>query len=151
MGPLTLQEARDDGWVQQKAAESPHFYSMWALFDFNKVVWSTMGQQVLTWFGMFFVVAFSSCLDVAAIEMDMGKQLDVNYELGEVVGWSNFFSGITGGFTGSYIFSQTIFTYRTCRNRIVGVIVIISEFGVVIMPGTYVVVGWVSGRVVVEE
>ena len=91
------------------------------------------------------VVAFSSCLDVAAIEMDMGKQLDVNYELGEVVGWSNFFSGITGGFTGSYIFSQTIFTYRTCRNRIVGVIVIISEFGVVIMPGTYVVGEWVGG------
>ena len=40
---------------------------------------------------MVFVVAFSSCLDVAAIEMDVGQPLDVNSELG-VVGWSNVVS-----------------------------------------------------------
>ena len=35
-----------------------------------------------------FVVSFSSCLDVAAISMDMGEALDVNHEL-TTVGLSN--------------------------------------------------------------
>ena len=38
--------------------------------------------------GMVFVVSFSSCLDVAAISMDMGEALDVNNEL-MTVGISN--------------------------------------------------------------
>ena len=54
-----------------------------------------------------------SSLDVLlAIQMDMGKQLDFNHEL-ITVGISNTLSGLLGGFTGSYIFSQTIFTFRT--------------------------------------
>ncbi|CBJ30034.1 conserved unknown protein [Ectocarpus siliculosus] len=60
---------------------------------------------------MIVVVAFSSCLDVAAIEMEMAKRLDFNGEL-QTVGWSNVISGLFGGFTGSYIFSQTIFNLR---------------------------------------
>jgi MFS superfamily sulfate permease-like transporter len=104
---------------------------------------------------MVFVVSFSSCLDVAAISMDMGEALDTNNEL-MTVGISNckqislagiiqstvscelfavlrlltfaftppVVSGLTGGLTGSYIFSQTIFTYRTgCRSRWIGVLV----------------------------
>ena len=51
------------------------------------------------------MVAFSSSLDVAAIQMDMGRQLDFNHEL-VTVGISNLLSGVTGGYTGSYIFSQ---------------------------------------------
>ena len=94
------------------------------------------------------MVSFSSCLDVAAISMDMGEALDTNKEL-MTVGISNckflaslrvihrgfpdiflspsfspVVSGLFGGFTGSYIFSQTIFTYRTgCRSRWVGALV----------------------------
>lgn len=64
-----------------------------------------MPSQTFTWLGMYFVVAFSSSLDVAAIEMNLGTQLNYNYELC-TVGWSNLVSGLTGGFTGSYIFSQ---------------------------------------------
>ena len=64
--------------------------------------------------------------------MDVGKPLDVNSEL-QVVGWSNVVSGMCGGFTGSYIFSQTIFTCRSgCHTRLVGLIVAISELGVVV-------------------
>ena len=39
-----------------------------------------------TWLGMFFVVAFGSCLDVAAISLDMGQRLDYNHELKTVSG-----------------------------------------------------------------
>ena len=42
-------------------------------------------------------------------------------------------SGLTIGFTGSYIFSQTIFTYRTGTNsRWVGFLVALSFLGVVL-------------------
>lgn len=49
---------------------------------------------------MYFVVAFSSSLDVAAIQMELGRNLDFNHEL-KTVGLCNLISGLTGGFTGS--------------------------------------------------
>ena len=42
----------------------------------------------LSWVAMVVVVAFSSCLDVAAIEMEVKKPLDYNHEL-STVGLSN--------------------------------------------------------------
>ena len=104
------------------------------LFDFAKVEWSQVPSQVVTWVSMTFVVSFSSCLDVVAIEMDMGAELDINHEL-STVGLSNIVSGLTGGYTGSYIFSQTIFTYRTgTDSRVVGVVVVIAEFLIFAAP-----------------
>ena len=80
------------------------------------------------------VVAFSSSLDVAAIQMDMGKALDFNRELISV-GISNALSGLTGGFTGSYIFSQTIFTFRSGTNsRVCGLVVVLVELGLFVLP-----------------
>ena len=65
--------------------------------------------------------------------MDMGEPLDTDREL-MTVGWSNLISGCLGGFPGSYIFSQTIFTYRTkCRTRSVGLIVLVTELAVFFM------------------
>ena len=44
-----------------------------------------------------------------------------------VVGWSNVASGLLGGFTGSYIFSQTVFTCRSgAHSRVVGAVVAAS-------------------------
>ena len=73
-----------------------------------------------------------SCIihQVAAIEMDMGSALNTNAEL-ITVGVSNVFSGIFGGFTGSYIFSQTIFGFRTGFHfRSVAIVMIILEVAV---------------------
>merc|ERR1711965_1115272 len=83
---------------------------------------------------MYIVVAFSSSLDVAAIQMDMGRQLDFNHEL-ITVGLSNLFSGVTGGFTGSYIFSQTLFTFRTgTTSRACGIFVAASQYLLFLAP-----------------
>ena len=63
--------------------------------------------------------------------MDMGEALDVNRELA-TVGIGNLMSGCLIGFTGSYIFSQTIFTYRTgCRSKWVGILIMIMFIAVV--------------------
>ncbi|KAL4099366.1 hypothetical protein PRIC1_007172 [Phytophthora ramorum] len=130
---VSLDEARDYGWVSP-ASDPAGFVQMFDLFDFSQMHWNQVPKQFTTWLGMTFVVAFSSCLDVAAIEMDMGSQLNINHEL-KSVGWSNVVSGLLGGYTGSYIFSQTIFTYRSKTNsRVVGVCVIISEFAIVLVP-----------------
>lgn len=83
---------------------------------------------------MFLVVAFSSSLDVAAIEMEVGLPLDYNTEL-YTVGMSNVLSGLTGGYTGSYIFSQTIFNLRRKVNtRLCGFVVAACELVVVVLP-----------------
>ena len=47
----------------------------------SRIYWSALPPLFPTWLGMFFVVAFGSCLDVAAISLDMGQRLDYNHEL----------------------------------------------------------------------
>eukprot|EP00804_Cyclotella_cryptica_P022109 CCRYP_011586-RC/>CCRYP_011586-RC protein AED:0.10 eAED:0.10 QI:247/1/1/1/0.2/0.36/11/319/943 len=130
-GGWTIEEAREGGWVGETSPPVP-VVDLFHLVDFGKVRWDLFKDLIPTWLGMTFVVSFSSCLDVAAISMDMGQALDTNNEL-MTVGISNFVSGCLGGFTGSYIFSQTIFTYRTgCRSRWIGILVGLSFLAVVI-------------------
>ena len=77
---FTLGEMRDLGLV---APEEPSAnpLGVWELFDFAHVHWELLPGAFPTWLGMYVVVAFSSSLDVAAIQMDMGKQLDFNHEV----------------------------------------------------------------------
>eukprot|EP00039_Didymoeca_costata_P030147 m.28074 g.28074 ORF g.28074 m.28074 type:complete len:986 (+) comp7970_c0_seq1:124-3081(+) len=134
IGHWNLDDARQSygyGWVAN-ATTTPPFYEGWKLYNFPIVHWDAIPPQIGTWLAMYFVVAFSSSLDVAAIQMELGRPLNFNHEL-STVGLSNLFSGLTGGFTGSYIFSQTIFTMRSgLHTRMVGnvlnVIMIASFF-----------------------
>lgn len=129
-GPGAIAEARGQGWVGKATGEPPSAADVFGLVDFGAVRWECFPRLMTTWMGMFVVVGFSSTLDVAAISMDMGEVLSTDSEL-ITVGVSNFISGMCGGFTGSYIFSQTIFQYRTrCWSRWVGVIVACSELGI---------------------
>lgn len=83
---------------------------------------------------MIVVVALSSSLDIAAIELELGSKLDYNHEL-RTVGLSNIVSGVLGGYTGSYIFSQSIFTLRAgIRSRVTGYVVAIVELISVLLP-----------------
>lgn len=121
------------GWVDS-GASSAKFWLLWEHFRFDLVQWHVIPAQIPTWIAMFFVVAFSSSLDVAAIQMELGRSLNFNTEL-KMIGLSNFFSGITGGFTGSYIFSQTIFTLRTkVDSRGVGAVVVLFTIVAVMIP-----------------
>ena len=133
----SLDTVREEGWVGEVAPSVP-VGDLFHLVDFSQVRWDLIGHILPTWVGMVFVVAFASCLDVAAISIDMGEALDTNHELATVgmcnckfllvVSWElvmsnsslppycfypTVMSGLSMGFTGSYIFSQTIFTYRT--------------------------------------
>jgi len=131
----SMDDAREEGWMSSIETEDGQpFWYVWQMFELSKVEWEQIPNQFVTWLSMTFVVSFSSCLDVVAIEMDMGKELDINHEL-KTVGLSNMISGVSGGYTGSYIFSQTIFTYRTKTNsRLVGLVVFVSEFLLFLAP-----------------
>lgn len=131
---FSLGDMRTMGLIAPVAESPPNPFSVWALFDFEHVHWSLVPCALPTWLGMYVVVAFSSSLDVAAIQMDMGKQLDFNREL-ITVGISNLASGLTGGFTGSYIFSQTLFTFRTgTSSRLCGLTVLVLQFTLFLLP-----------------
>lgn len=130
---MTLEEARDAGWVSA-ADDPPPWYLTWSYLRFDKVVWSVLPPQIPTLIGMTFVVALSSSLDVAAIELELKRPLDYNHEL-STVGLSNCLSGVTGGYTGSYIFSQSIFSLRAgIRSRLSGYILALSEAIIVVLP-----------------
>lgn len=106
----SVEEATEMGWIPKTDAP-PVWYRTWDFLKFDKVIWWALPSQALTLLSMIFVVALSSSLDVAAIELELKQPLNYNHEL-MTVGLSNIISGLTGGYTGSYIFSQSIFSLR---------------------------------------
>ncbi len=125
----SLKDAREDGWLfaNDSSTDVADLRDVVALYDLGRVSWKALPSLTPIWCSMVVVVGFSSCLDVAAIEVDLGKPLDMDAEL-TTVGVSNTIAGCLGGFTGSYIFSQTIFTCRAgCRSRIAGLVVVVCE------------------------
>lgn len=130
-----LEGARDAGWVGEVSPPVPVSDLFHQLqFSWSAIRWDLINEILYTWVGMVFVVSFASCLDVAAISMDMGEALDTNQEL-KTVGICNILSGLSCGFTGSYIFSQTIFTYRTqVHSRWIGICFMIVFLYVVTSP-----------------
>ena len=129
----SIEDATETGWIR-KTEEVPAWYQTWDYLQVGKVDWGALPQLWLTWVGMLFVVALSSSLDVAAIELEMKEPLNYNKEL-RMVGISNFVSGLTGGYTGSYIFSQTIFSLRIgVRSRISGFSIAFFTLLVIVVP-----------------
>ena len=154
----TLQDARDAGWVGQAPDDSSDSsseddsggrgllsyscFAPWRMYFPEDAAVSTILMLVLrclpkvaiVWVGMVLVVAFSSSLDIAAIEMELGRPLNYDAELCNSVGLGNLVSGLAGGFSGSYIFSQTILNLRShVADRRSGLIVAFVELGLVFL------------------
>ena len=129
----SLEDAREAYLIAPLTHSEPFYYS-WDVFRLGDVHWGQLPRQFFRWLGMFIVVAFSSSLDVAAIEMELNKPLDYNKEL-QTVGVSNIISGLFGGYTGSYIFSQTIFSMRRkVSTRVCGLVICVSELVIITLP-----------------
>eukprot|EP00884_Botryococcus_braunii_P017695 jgi/Botrbrau1/4609/Bobra.60_2s0094.1 len=135
----SLQQAADLGWVMQPEP-GRNFWEIYQLFNIHDlkldgIYFPAMLEQVPKVMALFFVVAFGSCLDVAAIQADSPEPLDYNHEL-KTVGLSNLVVGLSGaGLTGSYIFSQTIFSMRAgIESRLHGMIIAVSEIALFLLP-----------------
>ncbi|GFR39589.1 hypothetical protein Agub_g49, partial [Astrephomene gubernaculifera] len=136
-----LRRAQEEGWVMPPTAGATQFWQLWGLYHLQPgspglgVSFGAMLAQLPKLAGLFLVVCFGSCMDVAAIQSDMPTPLDFNREL-LTVGVSNMVTGALGaGYTGSYIFSQTVFTMRQgVFNRINGLTIAMVELLVFALP-----------------
>ena len=132
---VSVDEAREAGWLPHK--EGPRSQTLgdtYKFLVFDKVVWSALPSQIMTLISMTFVVTVSSSLDIAAIELELDTPLDYNREL-TTVGIANVLSGLTGGYSGSYIFSQTIFNLRSgVKDRFAGFTLALVEAFVIVVP-----------------
>ncbi|DBA02254.1 TPA: hypothetical protein N0F65_007664 [Lagenidium giganteum] len=138
----TVDDARSAGFL---ATEGPSISlsRIYGLFDVFKVHWRVIPSQVPTMMSMFLVISFASSLDIAAIRMGTESTMDYNEQL-QTVGASNLVSGLTGGYTGSYIFSQTMFSFRFYPNeveercpgfsRLIGLTLAVCELGIALLP-----------------
>jgi hypothetical protein len=77
---MDIEEARERGWIGE-AEPAGDWTETWKYIDFSSVRWEAMPQQFVTMVSMTLVVALSSCLDVAAIELELGKKLDYDHEV----------------------------------------------------------------------
>lgn len=129
----SVAQATDYGWIRAMDPP-PVWYKTWDYIRLDKVQWDILPNLLLTEFGMILVVALSSSLDVAAIELEVKRPLNYNREL-RMVGMSNLMSGLTGGYTGSYIFSQTIFSLRAgIQSRVAGYALAGCQIIVILLP-----------------
>ena len=109
----------DNGTVVAEAVphEWPGLVQPWQAFYVGKIQWGALSACIPTWFAMYFVVAFSSCLDIAAIQLELGRALDFDREI-RTVGLANLFSGCTGGFTGASLFMFCFMYVVTTRTSL---------------------------------
>jgi SulP family sulfate permease len=137
---VTLEQAMDANWVIRPAEGREPFWELWGLFNISDlqlsgIYFPAMAQQVVKTLGLALVVIFGSAMDIAAIQQDTPQKIDFDREL-TTVAVSNMATGVAGcGYTGSYIFSQTIFTMRAgVYSRWNGVVVAASELVMFALP-----------------
>jgi MFS superfamily sulfate permease-like transporter/CRP-like cAMP-binding protein len=137
---ITLVDAQASGWVMPPAEKAVEFWKLWDLYNLQDwklsgIYFPAMFRQLGKAAGLLLVVVFGSCMDIAAIQQDVPYKIDFNKEL-TTVAISNIATGVTGiGYTGSYIFSQTVFTMRAGVNsRINGWVIAGAEFLVFALP-----------------
>ncbi|GAB4817875.1 hypothetical protein N2152v2_004921 [Parachlorella kessleri] len=137
---VTLKQAQHAGWAMEAPEGSQKFWELWDLynihgFNLDGVYLQAAVRQVGKFFGLLLVVCFGSCMDIAAIQQDTPQKIDFDREL-RCVAVANMVVGVAGcGYTGSYIFSQTVFTMRAgVFSRWNGVVVVIAEFGLFLLP-----------------
>lgn len=129
----SVQQVSEQGWIRA-IQEQPHWTRTWDYLRLDLVEWAVLPHLILTELSMICVVAISSSLDVAAIELELKRPLNYNSEL-KMVGISNFLSGLTGGYTGSYIFSQSIFNLRAgVKSRAAGYVLATAELLFFLIP-----------------
>ncbi|KAJ0395928.1 hypothetical protein P43SY_009333 [Pythium insidiosum] len=139
----SMEDARAYGYFSPDTT-TISLVEVYKLFDFSSIHWEVMfPRQLPTLLSMFLVIAFASSLDIASICMGTSSAMDYNEQL-RTVGACNLASGLVGGYTGSYIFSQTVFSYRFHPaqleeeypgfSRLVGLTLALCELAIAMTP-----------------
>ena len=67
---MSLEDARAEGYIKN-ITEQQSWTTTWEHFDLSQMRWGVLPGLFPTWLAMYLVVAFGSCLDVAAIQLSM--------------------------------------------------------------------------------
>lgn len=130
------------GWIGSDTIPSTNFrfWTVWQLYNFRAfftggIAWPIVLHASQSTIPLALVVAFGSSMDIAAIQADVPEELQYDKEL-ITVGTSNLTAAVLGvGFTGSYIFSQTLLLLRqSITSRVAGLIVVLAEFAAFALP-----------------
>eukprot|EP00887_Chlorella_sp_A99_P005390 scaffold1.g5390.t1 len=145
---VSMADAQAARWVLKPSQGPAYFWqarvfpamvSLWGMFNLQHglggIYWPALAAQGIKCAGLFLVVCFGSCMDIAAIQQEMPEKIDFNAEL-TTVALSNMATAAAGlGYTGSYIFSQTVFTMRAgVFSRLNGWLVCLSELALFVLP-----------------
>ncbi|KAL4431193.1 hypothetical protein ABPG75_006449 [Micractinium tetrahymenae] len=139
---MSLDEAREAGWVSKPNPGDGDwkFWRAWELYGVHdwppsNILWTALPSQLPKLLALYVIVAFGSSMDIAAIQADSAQDLDYDAEL-VTVGVSNLLTACGGvGFTGSYIFSQTLFSMRMgVDSPLMGIIVAAAELAIFMLP-----------------
>lgn len=91
-GRWTLQDLREGGWMEKIRPEDSEwrFWKLYNIYSPSTFPWdtffeATVPRQLAKMAGLFFVVAFGSSMDIAAIQTESPVDIDYNSELVTVV------------------------------------------------------------------
>jgi sulfate permease, SulP family len=122
----SMEEARAFGWLGQQHPPG-NWENVIALYDFSLVDWSVLPHQLPSLLTMTIVIVFGSTMDVAAVEMGTGVPLNPDDQL-ITIGVSNVLAGLSGGFAGSYIFTQSLLGFKSkFHHRSVGYVLAVLQ------------------------
>ncbi len=144
---LSIEKARDNGWLFDLPATNEPWYEFYSLFDFRLVHWNVLLETfptmlALTFFGILHVPINVPALAVS-VEMD---RVDVDREL-VAHGISNVLSGMIGSIQNYLVYTNSVLFRRSgADSRLAGVMLAIGT-GIIMVIGP-VVVGYIPIMVV---
>ena len=132
---ISLDELRANGWVMPMAADA----GLWPPIvpaDFAVIDWSAILDHGLMLPGIVIVTVMALLMNATGIELNTGKDLDLDREL-RSVGLQNLVAGAGGGLPGYPAVSLSLLSNRLgAEGRLVGLIVAAVAGGVLLLGET---------------
>ena len=139
---LSLEKARDTGWLFPSVEDNAPWYSFYELYDFHLIDWWVILKQFYTMLALTFFGILHVPINVPALAISVGNDTyDVDKEL-LAHGYSNFFSGLVGSIQNYLVYTNSVlFMKAGGDNAIAGILLAIATAGVM-MTGP-VIIGYI--------
>ncbi|RKP13673.1 sulfate transporter family-domain-containing protein [Piptocephalis cylindrospora] len=146
LGPWSLEDLRDLGWLFPLPKPAVPFYDFWTKFNFAATSWSTIPRTIPIMLGLTFFGILHVPINVPALGVSTGRDVDTNREL-VAHGWSNLLAGFTGTIQNYLVYSNSVLFIRCGGDsRRAGLLLALFTF-LIFLGGPW-VVGYIPSMVV---
>lgn len=130
---LTLQDARDAGWLFQGPTTSEPWWSFYKLYDFTAVDYMALFRTIPAMFALTFFGILHVPINVPALAASIGEDnIDVDREL-IAHGISNALSGLMGSIQNYLVYTNSVLFIKSgADSRLSGVMLAVATFGVML-------------------